>query len=52
MTGSLCEVFLEGQENGLVNFLAGGGAGAGRAADELGWGGGDQGIDGSMPDNP
>ncbi len=25
-----CEVFLDSQENGLVNFLVGGGAGAGR----------------------
>jgi hypothetical protein len=25
-----CEAFLDSQENGLVNFLVGGGAGAGR----------------------
>jgi hypothetical protein len=47
-----CEVFLDSQENGLVNFLVGGGAGAGRLEPWCGCGGADHGTDGSTPDNP
>jgi len=47
------EVFRESHENGLVNFLVGGGAGGGRLVCEVGAvGGGDQGTDGRTPESP
>jgi hypothetical protein len=46
------EVFLESQENGLVNFLVGAGAGGGRWELEGGCGGGAHGIEGSTPERP
>jgi hypothetical protein len=53
--GSLgADVFLESQENGLVNFRAG--AGAGRFEDAAGaggaCGGGDHGTEGRAPESP
>jgi hypothetical protein len=46
------DAFRESHENGLVNFLVGGGAGAGRVDDECDGGGGDHGTDGRIPEKP
>jgi hypothetical protein len=45
-------VFLESQENGLVSFLVGAGAGGGRWELGCGCGGGAHGIEGSTPERP
>jgi len=46
------EVFLESQENGLVSFLVGAGAGDVRWELACGCGGGAHGIEGSTPERP
>ncbi len=46
------EVFLDSQENGLVNFLVAAGAGGGGWEPWCGCGGGAHGTDGSTPDSP
>ena len=47
------EVFLDSQENGLVNFLVADGAGGGGwEPDRCGCGGGAHGTDGSTPESP
>ena len=53
MTGSFgAELFRDNQENGIVNFLVGAGAGGDKLTFGGAWGGGDHGIDGRTPDRP